>query len=100
MACCAEIERIAVNDHQKAHLETVGPMYSGIVRKAYEGEASPRAAIKAFCLYCTGYDRATVADCTSFACPLHPYRPYQPKKGEISAEGSEISLPETTSEEA
>lgn len=66
-----------MNDRQKQELATVGPMYAGIVQRAYEGKASPRGAIKAFCLYCTGYERAEVTNCTSLACPLYPYRPYQ-----------------------
>ena len=26
---------------------------------------------------CVGYVRSEVRDCTSYGCPLHPYRPYQ-----------------------
>lgn len=37
------------------------------------------AAVKAFCLECTGWDRASVTDCTARACPLWPWRPYQKK---------------------
>lgn len=49
----------------------------GILAKAYSGRASPRAAIKAFCLQCVGYRREDVTNCTALACPLHKYRPYQ-----------------------
>lgn len=49
----------------------------GILNDSYEGRASPRRAIKAFCLQCVGYKREDVADCTAFGCPLHLYRPYQ-----------------------
>ena len=52
------------------------------MRKAYlraaAGTASPRAAIKAFCLECVGYVRAEVTQCTDEACPLFMYRPFQP----------------------
>ena len=40
---------------------------------------SRTAAVKAMCQQCGGYDRNTVRDCTSYACPLYPYRPYQKK---------------------
>jgi len=52
----------------------------GILTKAYDGEASPRAAIKAFCLQCVGYKREDVTNCVAQACPLHAYRPYQDKR--------------------
>ena len=39
------------------------------------GGRSPRAAIKAFCMECLGWQRAEVARCTVPACPLWSYRP-------------------------
>lgn len=47
------------------------------MRDAFAGEASPRQAIKAQCLACTGYERETVKNCTGYSCPLWKYRPYQ-----------------------
>jgi hypothetical protein len=47
-----------------------------ILQRAYDGN-SRAAGIKAFCLRCVGYLRAEVTNCTSWGCPLHPYRPYQ-----------------------
>ena len=44
--------------------------------KTVEGAASPREAIKAFCLECMGYARTEVRDCKSIVCPLNHYRPY------------------------
>ena len=44
---------------------------------AAQGTASPRAAIKAFCLECAGWDRGVVTRCSGAACPLWPYRPFQ-----------------------
>lgn len=40
---------------------------------------SPRAAIKANCAMCMGWDdwRNGVRNCTDPACPLYEYRPYQ-----------------------
>jgi len=46
----------------------------GLMR-AWSGKCSPRAAIKAFCLECVGYERAAVNECAAFACPLWAYRP-------------------------
>ena len=48
----------------------------GYVRAAV-GIASPRAAIKAFCLACVGWDRKAVAQCTALACPLYANRPFR-----------------------
>ena len=45
--------------------------------QAFSGSASPRAAIKAMCLTCTDYDRASIKECTGFSCPLWAYRPFQ-----------------------
>ncbi len=41
------------------------------------GGRSPKAAIKAFCLECVGWQRAEVATCTALACPLWSYRPFR-----------------------
>ena len=40
---------------------------------------SMRAAIKAFCCECMGWEdyHRGIRDCTSPACPLFPYRPFQ-----------------------
>jgi hypothetical protein len=45
--------------------------------RAFSGAASPRAAIKATCLVCVGYDRSEVTNCTGWSCPLWQYRPFQ-----------------------
>ena len=45
--------------------------------RAFSGAASPRAAIKAMCLTCVGYDRETIKNCTGYSCPLWKYRPFQ-----------------------
>lgn len=52
-----------------------------ILRRAFDGTASPRQAIKAKCLACVGFIRADVTNCTSSLCELHPYRPYQTPRG-------------------
>lgn len=53
------------------------PMYREIKTRAFAGTTSPRTAIKAFCLSCTGDSRATIRDCDSYGCSLWEYRPYQ-----------------------
>ena len=47
--------------------------------RAFAGSASPRAAIKAMCLTCVGYERMAITNCTGWSCPLWKYRPYQEK---------------------
>lgn len=49
----------------------------GIVQSAREKKASPRAAIKANCLQCSGSVRDEVRNCQVVACALFEYRPYQ-----------------------
>ena len=44
---------------------------------AAAGRASPRAAIKAFCLECVGWQRAEVSRCTAPTCLLWLYRPFR-----------------------
>ena len=66
-----------VNEFALKRVETAPESCQGILAKAYDGEASPRAAIKAFCLQCVGYKREDVTNCQAAACPLHFYRPYQ-----------------------
>ena len=43
---------------------------------AVSGKASPRNAIKAFCIECMGYIRSEVTKCETIDCPLNLYRPY------------------------
>lgn len=54
-----------------------GPLYRTIMLRAFEGEASPRQAIKAQCLQCVGYERESITHCTGYSCPLWKLRPYQ-----------------------
>ncbi len=44
-----------------------------IFRRAWAGR-SRKAAIRAACLECMGYQSAEVNRCTAPACPLYPYR--------------------------
>jgi len=67
--------------------------YRGQIERAMRKEGSPRQAIKAKCLDCSGFNRVEVANCTVILCPLHPWRPYQDEKGISStpeARGDEL----------
>jgi len=57
------------------------------LRRAFSGVSSPRSAIKAMCLACTGYERAEIASCTGFSCPLWMYRPFQKGVEDEAEEG-------------
>ncbi len=52
-----------------------------IYRKNYlaaiSGKASPRNAIKSFCLECMGWQRNEVSRCSTIDCPLNLYRPFR-----------------------
>ena len=64
-----------------------------LIARAFAGQLSPRQAIKAKCMDCSGYQRAEVADCRVILCPLHAVRPFQEtrRKGSKNAPGSGIS---------
>ena len=66
-----------MNERQQKEVAQAPVSCRGTLVRAYEGSAPPRGAIRAFCLYCTGYTRADISDCTALACPLWNYRPYQ-----------------------
>lgn len=52
------------------------PKYRGIYDKAMTGK-SPKSAIHAQCLICTGCKTKDIRDCSVTGCPLFLYRPYQ-----------------------
>lgn len=58
--------------------------YQALAERSWEGQQSPRQAIKAKCLECVGYEAAEVTLCTATLCPLwmlRPYRPHSPPPG-------------------
>ena len=70
-----------MRDDQVKKMVTEAPESArGTLTRAFSGSASPRAAIKAMCLTCTGYDRKSIKNCTGWSCPLWQYRPYVAKK--------------------
>ena len=58
-------------------IEAAPESAKGALARAFSGDASPRAAIKAQCLSCVGYERAAITNCTGWRCPLWAYRPFQ-----------------------
>lgn len=66
---------------QIEHLGTLSGHVQKLAEKAYKKECSARMAIKAKCQECVGYEEMikTIRDCTVWRCPLHRYRPYQPR---------------------
>lgn len=61
------------------------PGKAGVFRKVYSGKASPRQAMKAFCLQCCWMDEAVIRDCTATECPLFDFRPYQASRRKAGA---------------
>lgn len=60
-------------------LEVIGrdaPSKRKLFEKVFRGEASPRQAIKAFCLECIGFEIDEIRRCSAPTCPLRAYRPY------------------------
>lgn len=65
------------------HRAEMPKIYRGIYDKAILGK-SLRAAVNSFCAECTMWQREEVRLCTSLACPLWPYRPYQENSKQAS----------------
>jgi len=53
------------------------PARAALFRRVFEGQASPRQAIKANCLQCCWMDIEAIRHCTSTECPLFDLRPFQ-----------------------
>jgi hypothetical protein len=60
---------------REEYIDSVPTKYRGIVKRAFTGR-SRKAAMRAKCLECMGYDDASkgVEECTSRNCPMWPYR--------------------------
>jgi hypothetical protein len=61
------------------YLEGIPVSTRGVISRALAGAGSPRGAIKAKCLHCSNWQRDEITHCRVFTCPLHPWRPFQPK---------------------
>lgn len=62
---------------QARYLAKTPPLSAQIVRRAFLGVASPRVAIKAYCLSCSSWQREEITHCSVETCPLWLYRPYR-----------------------
>jgi len=69
----------AIASKRARRLERCPVSSRSLLARCYARKASPRQAIKAFCQECCGYDRAAIAECAAYACPLWNLRPYQEK---------------------
>ena len=72
ISALADLEAI-----RRKRLPQIPGKYRSLYLRAWGGK-SRKAAIRAFCLECTGYDAAEVRRCTDGACPLYPYREDRP----------------------
>ncbi len=68
-------EKIAAR--RAGRLATAPVSWQGILKRSWSKNCSPRAAVKAFCGECQGFDRQGITDCTCWACPLWTFRPFQ-----------------------
>ena len=58
-------------------IATAPESFRKLLTQSYSGKCSPRAAIKAQCAECNGFDRDAIRECSCVACPLWMFRPYQ-----------------------
>ena len=72
----ARMEELAREKQEKVIAEAPNSAKKSL-REAFSATASPRRAIKTFCLICTGYDRTAIQECSAWTCPLWAYRPFQ-----------------------
>jgi hypothetical protein len=70
-------DQLRVTVQRTAYLAGVPASARRLVQKAFEGACSPRQAIKANCLDCSGFDRGEIRSCQVILCPLHAFRPFQ-----------------------
>jgi len=62
---------------RRKRLPQIPGKYRSLYLRAWGGK-SRKAATRAFCLECVGYNAAEVGRCTDGACPLYPYREDRP----------------------
>ena len=62
---------------QATFLVNVPTLWKSTIKRAFDGQGSPRQAIKAKCLDCSNFQREEVKECPVFLCPLWPWRPFQ-----------------------
>ena len=71
----------AINPPRRPPVEERASQIPALYRTGYlraaAGTAPIRAAVKAHCLECMGWDRSEITRCTALACPLWCYRPYR-----------------------
>jgi len=51
----------------------------GAIVRAFQRVGGRSNAIRAKCLACCNFDRDEIRHCTVETCPLHSFRPFQPK---------------------
>jgi len=68
-----EITGSAADFERENGLSDVPAAYRHLYRSAWTGR-SRKAAIRAFCLACVGWQPSEVRNCTSPACPLYEFR--------------------------
>ena len=74
-----QYEKAISQRHQRIQkkLSEVPASKRRLYQRAFEGKASKRDAIKAFCNECMMDVTSEIRFCTAVTCPLWMYRPYQ-----------------------
>jgi len=73
--------------------------YQQLYNRAMRGN-SRKAAMRAFCLICCGWQSEEVNLCTDTGCPLYPYRPASDVSGSTDERGFSCAEPKKSAETA
>jgi len=70
------------NDAIHRRMADMPKAYRKVYQRAMTGR-SRKAAMRAMCLECCGWQRVEVANCSAPNCPLYPYRPDRVPVGRV-----------------
>jgi hypothetical protein len=74
-----------------SRLPGVPPQYRRLYLRVTNGEGTRTDCMKAQCLECLDYDPDEIRRCTSYACALYAYRPFQPNPKRGKPRGRSIA---------
>jgi len=71
-----------LSEGQKQYLLKIPKCYQYLFMRAFTTEESKALAIKAFCIYCNGFDLNLTKTCNCSTCPLNTVNPWKTENQE------------------